>query len=255
MLSRKTVFEHEMGLRFRSGKFLGTLGPGRYWLWSGSQQVLTQDTRPRAKIVGGQEVMTRDGGTLRATLVANYRVTDAKVYHAAGGGPAYLGPSRSALFAMTRVEPEGPADPEVQLHHRAQILLREWITTRSLQEALDERATLAGALAEPMAETARELGVTLDSLDLLDFTISGNLRAAHGDLLKAELEGRAALQRARNEAATMRSLINTARLVREHPGLLELRILTSGQKPRVHVTVNPREGTPSAAPLASDEEV
>lgn len=254
MVSRKTVYEHEVGLRFHGGRFVGVLGPGRYWLWSGSQQVLTLDTRPRAKIVGGQEVMTRDGGTLRVSLVVNYRVTDAKVYHAAGGGPAYLGPGSRGLFAMRVVEAEGPADPDLQLHHRAQILLREWIAPRSLQEALDERSALAGALAEPIAETARELGLTLDSLDLLDLTISGNLRAAHGDLLKAELEGNAALQRARNEAATMRSLINTARLVREHPGLLELRILTSGQKPRVHVTVNPREGTPSTASLASDEE-
>jgi hypothetical protein len=36
----------------------------------------------------------------------------------------------------------------------------------------------------------------------------------------------------------MRSLLNTARLVREHPGLLELRVLSAGQKPRVTFVVN-----------------
>lgn len=35
----------------------------------------------------------------------------------------------------------------------------------------------------------------------------------------------------------MRSLLNTARLTREHPGLLELRVLTSGTRPRVSFVV------------------
>lgn len=72
---------------------------------------------------------------------------------------------------------------------------------------------------------------------LLEFGFTGNLKAAYTDVLKAELEGKAALTRARNVASTMRSLINTAGLVRENPGLLELRVLTAGQRPRVHFTV------------------
>ncbi|MCG9894947.1 MAG: hypothetical protein MH204_05685, partial [Fimbriimonadaceae bacterium] len=78
----------------------------------------------------------------------------------------------------------------------------------------------------------------IEEVSLLDFSPQGGLRAAMNDLLKSELEGQAALARARNEAATLRSLINTARLTREHPGLLELRILAAGGKPRVSFVVS-----------------
>lgn len=250
MLKSKIVYEHEAGLRYQTGRLVGVVGPGRYWLWSPSQQILTVDIRPRTQIVGGQEVMTRDGATLRVSLVANYRVTDARKYRMAGGAV-----SERYVYRMDDSSGSTVEDPQVHLHHSAQIQLREWISPRTLQEALDARKELADAIAEPLRETASAVGLTLDGIALLDMSISGNLRAAHSDLLKAELEGQASLQRARNESATMRSLLNTARLVREHPGLLELRILTTGQKPRVHVTVNSRDGAAPSASPADDAEV
>jgi hypothetical protein len=48
----------------------------------------------------------------------------------------------------------------------------------------------------------------------------------------------------------MRSLINTSRLVRENPGLLELRILTAGQRPRVNINLAPPTG--EAAPTDTE---
>lgn len=244
----KTIFEHERGLRYRKGKLAEVVGAGRYWYWSSTQEFVVIDMRPRAKIVGGQEVMARDGSTLKVSLLLSYRVSDAKLYREAGGGA-----QASASFHNGQwQEPPPVVDPDGHMHHATQILLREWAAPLALQEALEARGELAGSLVEALRGEATRMGLALDDLQLLDFGIAGNLRAAHADLLKAELEGQASLQRARNEAATMRSLLNTARLVREHPGLLELRVLTGGQKPRVHLTVNPREGA-AATPFVDEE--
>ena len=242
----KTIYEHEAGLRYRKGKLVGVVGAGQYWYWSNTHEFVVIDMRPRAKIVGGQEVMARDGATLKVSMLLNYRVADAKLYRESGGGKS----GRTEAYGWQ--EPSPVVEPDEHLHHATQILLREWAAPLSLQEALDARGDLAGAFAEPLGATAAGLGLAVDSVQLLDFGIAGNLRAAHADQLKAELEGQASLQRARNEAATMRSLLNTARLVREHPGLLELRVLTGGQKPRVHLTVTPREGQ-AAVPFVDEE--
>jgi hypothetical protein len=54
----------------------------------------------------------------------------------------------------------------------------------------------------------------------------------------------------------MRNLLNTARLVREHPGLLELRVLSSGQRPRVTFVLgggSPSTSVTSSTELSADE--
>ena len=244
----KTIYEHEAGLRYRKGKLVGVVGAGRYWFWSNTHEFVVIDMRPRAKIVGGQEVMARDGSTLKVSLLLSYRVADANIYRVAGGGAQTTANYHNGQWQ----EPPPLVDPDGRMHHATQVLVREWAAPMTLQEAIDGRGELAASLVGALRSEAVQMGLALDDLKLLDFGIAGNLRAAHADQLKAELEGQASLQRARNEAATMRSLLNTARLVREHPGLLELRVLTGGQKPRVHLTVTPREGQ-AAVPFVDEE--
>jgi regulator of protease activity HflC (stomatin/prohibitin superfamily) len=185
--------------------------------------------------------MTKDGATLRITLSVMSRIADARTFYMAQARPESSGSwAMSSLQAIMSMQGLGAAS---RVEVQAQILLRDWVTVRTLAQAMEERAALAAAIVEPLREAAKEEGA-----ELLDLNISGNIRAAYSDLLKAQLEGEAALQRARNEAATMRNLLNTARLVRDHPGLLELRALTSGQKPRVNVVIN--QAPPSGEAVA-----
>jgi len=91
---------------------------------------------------------------------------------------------------------------------------------------------------------------------VLDLSASGSLKSAMAERLRVQIEGEIALARARNEAATMRNLLNTARLVRQHPGLLELRVLSSGQKPKVTFVVGgvgKEEGVSEAVDGTADE--
>ena len=224
----RTIYEHEVGLRFHHGKVQDILGPGRYWAWGVSRHIIAIDGRQRVIAVGGQDVMTKDGGTLRLSLVLGYRVADVKEYYLSGATEfGIYGQSASEKVAT------GSTSPHDKLRTQAQLLAREWIAARNLAQAIEDRGTLGEEILPQLRETALLVGLNLESVKVLDMNVTGNLRAAYADVLKSELEGQSALQRARNESATMRSLVNTARLIREHPGLLELRALTSGQKPRV----------------------
>jgi len=136
----------------------------------------------------------------------------------------------------------------------AQIAVREWVMSRTFKEVYEQRGALASDIRPALATAAQGIGVEVLSIDLLDIMAVGGLRTALFDLLKTQLEGEAALARARNESSTMRSLLNTARLVREHPKLLELRVPASGQKPRVTFVVSNDTAAGVAASVESPEE-
>jgi hypothetical protein len=109
---------------------------------------------------------------------------------------------------------------------------------------------MAADLLPVVAEGAKAIGIEVEFVQALDVSMVGTLRNAYSDLVKAQIEGEASLARARNEASTMRSLLNTARLVRDHPGLLELRVLSTGQKPKVTFVVGGQSGK---SPILADE--
>ncbi len=247
MFKRQTIYEGTVGVKLRNGLIVGTLGPGRYWLRRGAEEVSVYPLGVQTEMIGGQEVMTSDGATVRVSLALDFRIEDALIYRRSypvdpdnsRGNYAY-----AMLFSLVQ-------KPEQRLHQKAQMLFREALTTKTLAEALELRASLTASFLEPLQTLGKEIGVAVEAVNLLDLNIAGNVRAAYSDLLKAELEGKAALQRARNEAGTMRNLLNTARLVREHPGLLELRALSMGQKPRISFVVGQTRPT---GELPADDE-
>jgi len=225
--SKVTVFEGSQGLHFHKGKLAGVLGPGEYRYLGKRDRVIVIDTRPQYAVVGGQDVATSDGGALRVSITMTHQVADPEMYFRSG--------QASAPGAFSDPLSRGAADPA--LHHLAQSAIREWVCASTFREAFDQRMAMAKEIEPALSEDAQRLGVKLLNVDLLDMTPVGGMRAALFDLLRVQLEGESALARARNEAATMRNLLNTARLVREHPGLLELRVLSSGQKPKVTFVV------------------
>lgn len=56
---------------------------------------------------------------------------------------------------------------------------------------------------------------------------AGEMRRAFAQVIKAQKEGRAALERARGETAALRNLANAAKMMEDNPNLLHLRALQS----------------------------
>jgi regulator of protease activity HflC (stomatin/prohibitin superfamily) len=234
------VYEHERALHFRDGRLVGELGPGAHRFFGFRDTVLRIGVQPEWTFVFGQEVSTSDGAPVRVSLAVMYAISNLRSWYAFSN-PAVNRVTFGSLFL--------DRDDGV-LQVPAKAMLRRWAAARTLEEAMAARESLDADLTPGLTESVAAMGLSVSEVQVIEFVVAGNVKAAYNELLRAELEGRAALARARNEAATMRSLLNTARLVRENPGLLELRILTSGQRPRVNFVVGP----PSVAdaPVAED---
>src|SRR6266568_4663505 len=71
-----TVFEFERGVRYRAGRFVGTVGPGQHWISGRTARITKVDVRPTTITVPGQELLTSDGIAVKVSLLATMEVTD-----------------------------------------------------------------------------------------------------------------------------------------------------------------------------------
>ena len=228
-----TVREHERALRYRRGRLIGEVGPGRYWLQPRTSELTIIDTRRRQVVVPGQEVLTSDRVPLKISLIAEFSVAD-------------------VTKAVTIVERFQEA-----LYGRIQLALREAVAARTLDEALDERGQLGAAILGQVAPAALEFGIALDSVQVRDFMMAAGLRGAYADVVQAKQQGLAALERARGESAAVRNLANAASVIERHPGLMQLRLLQAveaGSGNRIVIALDPtaRDGVELAVEAEAD---
>ncbi|MFJ1457453.1 slipin family protein [Nocardia wallacei] len=210
-----TVMEWQRTLLYRDGKLEKVLEPGRHRYDQRRCTLVAVDMRPRQLQVSGQELLTRDGLSLRVSFAVNWVVTDPLAFTT---GAQY---SESVLYAAV------------------QEAARDKVAAHTLDELIADRGLLAGA--DEVAAAVADLGIRVSSVRARDLMLPGELRKAALETVLAKERGRADLERARAEAAALRSLANTARLLEENPSLLRLRTLQVASTPGTQVVLDPRE--------------
>ena len=195
------VQEWERVLLYRDGRFLETLEAGRHRRPRRRHSWERVPVRPRLLVVPSQEVLTADGLSVKVSLTAAVRTSDARRWH------------------------EAVEDADAFVYAALQIALREAVAGRTLDELLGARGSLPDEVLAGVGAAVEAVGVALDSLSLRDVMVPAELRRAAAEVAVARAQGRAALERARSEVAATRALANAARMVAEQPALLQLRTL------------------------------
>ena len=198
---RVTVFEFERGLRYRRGRFVGTLPAGTHWVASRMGSITKVDIRPFVVTIPGQELLSSDGIDVKLSLVANVEVVD----------PA---------AAVNKVQ-----NYTVALYTIIQVALRQIVSGRTLEDLIAGRADVGPKVLEASAEPALAFGLKIASVDVRDLMLPGDLKRIFAQEVAARKEGLAALEKARGETAALRNLANAARMVEDNPALLQLRLL------------------------------
>lgn len=106
-----------------------------------------------------------------------------------------------------------------------QMAVRQLISGEKVDSIIEQRASLSGRIVELTQEKIAALGLRLISAEIKDVMLPGELRRTFAQVVKAEKEGQAALERARGETAALRSLANAAKMAEGNPNLLQLRAL------------------------------
>jgi regulator of protease activity HflC (stomatin/prohibitin superfamily) len=196
------VANHESGVLFYNNVMQKELGPGKYYFWKGpvAVAVKTLDLRQQQIDMTGQEMMTEDKVTLRLNFVCQYRILNP------------LGALKIKSF-------------EEQIYIQLQLILREYVGTLKLDELLKMKQEIATFVRTRLNENSQDYGVQFLSAGVKDIILPGDIKDILNTVLLAEKKAQANLITRREETASARSLLNTAKLMDENQTLFRLKEL------------------------------
>ena len=90
---------------------------------------------------------------------------------------------------------------------------------------LENRAAIGSKLMKLTSTKATELGLKLTFAEVKDRMFPGEMKKVFAQVVEAQKEGQAALEKARGETAVLRNLANAARITDDNPNLLQRRAL------------------------------
>src|SRR5258708_1006549 len=119
--------EYQRGVVFRLGRFVGTRGPGLYWIIPlGIERTVTIDIRISTVSAEQQETITRDSVTIKVNAVLWYKITDAaKSVIAVNNAAAAV--YQLALTSLRNIIGQHDLDEVLQKRDQINALLREGI--------------------------------------------------------------------------------------------------------------------------------
>lgn len=211
--SRLEVAQWQKGLLFYDQKLVRVLDAGTYYFWKGHTQVSAKllDTRLIQMDITGQEILTADKVSLRINFICHYRITD---------------------FVKIATE---IADYEEQMHVLAQMALREYVAKYRMDELLENKEQISTYVMEKLSEQAPKLYVQIQDAGIKDIILPGEIREIMNTVLIAEKRAQANVITRREEVASTRSLLNTAKLMDENRTLFKLKELEYIEKICEHV--------------------
>ena len=147
----------------------------------------------------GQEILTADKVTLRVNCVCDYAIAD---------------------IARLNAEINHYGD---QLHTAVQLALREYIGKHRIDEILENKEQLSDFLTQSIREKGKSLFLDIIGVAVKDIILPGEIRDIMNTVLVAEKRAQANVITRREEVASTRSLLNTARLMDENETLYKLK--------------------------------
>jgi regulator of protease activity HflC (stomatin/prohibitin superfamily) len=144
--------------------------------------------------------------SLRVNLTAGYRVSD-------------------VLAAYGK-----QAKPVEYLYKELQYGLRAAVGTRSLDELLENKGVIDEVVAEHIRRRIAGFGLEVESVGVKDIILPGEMKVILAKVVEAEKAAQANVIRRREETASTRSMLNTARVMEDNPIALRLKELETLEK-------------------------
>lgn len=203
LIERRIVYQYQHALLFEKGRFVRPLDPGAYWLFKLNNDIKSVDARLQVLTVPGQDILSKDGVTLKVSALVHYQITDPQL----------------ALLEYS--------DFLASLYAMIQTALRERVGNTVIEELLQAKNELGTDVQQLITGEAAKLGLTIQSLSIKDIMFPGPLKESFSQVARARQQGLAALERARGESAALRKLANAAKMFESNPELYKLRVLQS----------------------------
>lgn len=197
------VAEYQKARLYFNNKLVRLLDTGTYYFWKTGVKVDVSyvDTRLKQMNIIGQEILTQDKVAIRVNFVCNYRITD-------------------YVKVLTEID-----NYEEQMHVAAQLALRDYVGKYRIDEILENKDQISAYVFGKLKEKEQLLYVEITDAGVKDIILPGEIRDIMNTVLIAEKKAQANVITRREEVASTRSLLNTAKLMDENQTLYKLKEL------------------------------
>ena len=196
-----SVESSEKAVLFIDDKYVKVLENGLYYWWKNNIAIYVArvDMRQQQLEVNGQEILTKDKAALRINAWALYKVTDIE----------------KAVLQNKEYDK--------QLYVAFQLALRQYVAGYSFDELLEKKESIVPFVLQSVKESAEALGVEVKDFGIRDIILPGDVKEIMNQVLIAEKKAQANTIMRREETASTRSLLNTAKLMEENAMLWKLK--------------------------------
>ncbi len=203
LLTEVPIGEGEQGLLYYDNVMQRQLSRGVYHFWNYCHNVTCRviDMRQTQLDIAGQEILTRDKIGIRMNVTCLYKIRDAVEYA------------------------ETVSDLNGQLYSAVQLAIREIVGNYKLDEILEAKERISGEIYTVLKEREEMFCVYFLTAGIKDIILPGEIRDIMNSVLVAEKQAQANVISRREEVASTRSLLNTAKLMDENKTLYKLKEL------------------------------
>lgn len=200
-LQQVNITDYEKGILLLDGEFNRELTSGSHFFWRNGQvlSVLRADLRVRQLDISGQEMLTKDKAALRVNFHLQYQIIDI---------------NKALLKSQDAVQ---------QLYLKVQLALREYVGTLTLDELLAKKEDVNTVVLSALNGAATALGINVLAGGIRDIILPGDVKEIMNQVLVAEKKAQANTILRREETASTRSLLNTAKLMEGNAMLQRLK--------------------------------
>lgn len=202
----RIINQYERGVILRLGKYSRTLSPGFRIIIPYIDKMIKVDIRTTPMDIPKQEVITRDNVTVNVDAVVYARVIDAQ--------KAVLETTNYRYATSTF----------------AQTALRDVTGNFDLDQLLSERDRISQQIREIVDTQTDKWGIDIESVKLQNIELPSDMKRAMAKQAEAERERRAAIISAEGEKSAATAVAETARMLAETPGGINIRTLQTLEK-------------------------
>lgn len=195
------IKDGEIGLLYFDNHYKRKLEPGSYFFWNYGKEVSCKifNMKIQQLDIAGQEILTADKVGVRFNVVVNYRITDPeRLVHLVDGA-------------------------STQLYTYAQLAIREYVGRFALDVMLTQKEEMGREILKRLKEKEEEFCLEVLDAGVKDIILPGEIRDIMNTVLVAEKKAQANVIMRREEVASTRSLLNTAKLMEENQTLFKLK--------------------------------
>lgn len=197
------VGEGEIGLVYYDHALQKQLSKGIYRFWNFSHTITGKifDMKQKELDIVGQEILTKDKIGIRMNVACMYKIRDA------------------VEFASTISDLKG------QLYSAVQLAIREIVGNYKLDEILEGKERISKEIFAALKDRETMFCINFLTAGIKDIILPGEIKAIMNSVLVAEKTAQANVISRREEVASTRSLLNTAKLMDENKTLYKLKEL------------------------------